>query len=380
MRLRTVILWCLEVFSTPGRSEVVRRTQIKLGEACARHEAFSWFATVFVLGFLCMACRNPDEVAHKPADQDTRHQVANPAKDAEIRLVPGEKLAGQSVLAPHPTSAEMNTPKAAVKPPMDQVGKRGKGQVAPGTAGEKEAVLIPPTQAANTAKGLDELRATEKIPADQTAMAPMAVSATDRGETVVAEKKDVTTLAPPTQEANTSKGLKVLRSTTENPTDQATLAQVARRDKDWSVRKAAVEGLTSQAVLAQIATTDEDLDIRKLAVSRLTVQAALVKVATGDKDWSVRKTATAMLTEQGDLARIALTDEDSDIRKLAVSMLTDQTALARVVRSDKDWTVRRSAVNQLTDPAVLALVATSDQDPDIRKLAVSKLRDQGETP
>lgn len=320
-------------------------------------KAISWFTTVFALGFVCLACRNPDKEAHRPPDQVAQPRDVKPTKNPNIKRTPVETLAGQ-------------------------IARSDKGQRAPVTAGEKVVATTPP---GNAAKGSKESQATTENPADQATLPQVAVARpmdqvarNDKGQGApVTAGEKVVALTPP---ANAAQGSEESRATAENPADQAALAQVARGDKDWSVRKAAVERLTSQAVLAQIATSDEDLDLRKLAVSRLTVQAVLAKVATSDNDWSVRKAAVERLTSQAILAQIAMSDEDLDIRKLAVSVLTDQTALARIARSDMDWSVRRSAVSKLMDKAVLAQIATSDQDPDIRKLAVSKLTDQAATP
>lgn len=433
MRTRTVPGRSMEIPPASGLGLVPHRVNIKQDEGCGGRMALFWFTTAFTLGLACLGCRNPDDVAPRPADRFARPQASKTATDVNITDTLAEKKrADQAIPTPLSGSNERDAHTASVKRSLDPVPKGDKDPSEPAALERKGmTALTPPTLAANTAEGSgrlpttvvvpanpatlpqaargdmgrdapvatpeqtvmltpstqtvhgannpDGLPATTGRPANQVALVPVTASTTGPGAPRTIRERPAT-LAPPPEAAPAAKAPEASRATTENPADQAALAQVARKDKDWSVRKAAVERLTIQAVLAQVATLDEDVDIRILAVSRLTAQAALAKVATSDQNWSVRKVATEMLTDQSTLARIARNDEDADIRKLAVSLLTDQNALARIARSDKDWTVRRAAVDKVTNRVVLAQVATSDLDVDIRKLAVGKLADPSVTP
>ena len=391
-----------------------------------------WLATVFVLGFACLACRNPDQESPKPAAPVIQPRIAMATKGIPTLQAPVGSLTGQSLPAPFTTAAAKNASAAAVKEPTAPVDKSHKDPSAPATTegkvltgtpskpvalGAHGAAAVPattrspsdlaasvlvakgetdlkasgitsgrgvvaptsPTQVAPATEGSGALRTPVELPMDSTALTQAAKSVGVWSGPVAMDGR-VVVQARPTQGSEATKGPEGASTISSNPADQAALALVARTDKDWRVRMAAVGGLILQDVLAEIAMADDDVDVRKLAVSRLRDQAALARVATLDKDWSVRGTAVAMVTHQGVLASIALLDEDSDIRRLAVSRLTGQAALARVARGDKDWSVRNSAVNKLTNRAVLAQIATRDPDRDVRQLAVGKLKHTAATP
>lgn len=399
MNPQTILVRSLAVMTASRLVQVLHRTHSKGEEVRARHQNLCRFATLLVLVFTDLACRNPAEEPQKTVVQITRFQEGTTTKESDAKAPPVGQLVDRSIQS-QPSAAGGNdarkdaaesareaaqSTREAAQGARDKVAGDDKAGSEPVISGVKVVAAALPSQPAGTANDSKTTQPTAEQPANQLAPGLLARSDKDRGEPVSIGGKGVKALTPKTvtpeaEPTQAGKGPEAVHTRAKSPADQAALAQVALNDKDWTVRKAAVEGLTHQGVLAKVSLSDEDLDIRKLAVSRLTVQAALAKVATSDKDWSVRRAATALLTDQGVLARIALVDPDSDIRKLAVSLLTDQAALTRVARSDKDWSVRRLAVSKLTSPRSLTQVATNDEDSDIRKLAVSRLINPTATP
>lgn len=321
MKPRTILVRTLEGFAASRPVQVLPRSQIKGENLCARHPALAWFATAVVLSFTNLACRKPAEATHKAAVQIARPQNETGSKDADLKRGPAGQWTDRSVQPHSPPSAEVNARKDPVQSTRATGAVQGKEGSGPVSQVVKVVTAAPPPQPIDAGKDSKPLRATAEHPANQAAFVQVARSDTDQDRPMSVGGKDGQALPPTAKATQRASGPDALDGGDKHPADQAALAQVALKDRDWSVRRAAVEGLTDQGVLARIALVDLDLDIRKLAVSLLTDQAALARISSSDKDWSVRMSAVNKLTNRSALAEVATKDKDPDIRKLAVSRL-----------------------------------------------------------